>query len=407
MASPQSFVKKTPWSDLRRLLSWAGTPVESLNDIDPKMRKEAFAEAVFSAIDGAGERVASEVFAAIDQIEQFRDDFGLKSLRSVAVASGIPPEEFDAHEDIRPAAIQLLTRNRRDFERAVASHYADRYRQGRSWSGFALGAPGEIELRKDAAAQEAFEAEALKLFAEDPLCGRCKFDWFERMVPDPWTGEEHRCRQATVYLEERPRSESKFDEDGEVIVETRRPVAEGAVVFDRGTGQVEVVAKGGRVLHERVATLFRETMIEGGAATEPVRMRRLGLQRLARPTPLDIRAEDGVVAAEVDRLTMVDSSESLTVTLASREGVIDEDDLHGRARADFADRSPIGRPGWRIVSASIRVVFAPDGPDKRPKTVRVTLSSPNRSNLRDQTERHRLIAGTLMKRWGLYASDEA
>jgi hypothetical protein len=55
-----------------------------------------------------------------------------------------------------------------------------------------------------------------------------------------------------------------------------------------------------------------------------------------------------------------------------------------------------------VTGATIRVVFEPEGKSRREKSVGVELKLPDGSNLRDQTRYHRLIAETLLERWGLY-----
>ena len=113
-----------------------------------------------------------------------------------------------------------------------------------------------------------------------------------------------------------------------------------------------------------------------------------------------------MLSAEVERLTLIDQAEGLIVMLAVASGVVDTGALHERATRAFAERSPLGRGGWRIIGADIRVTFAPETENGRPKRVLVKLGLPNKSNLRDQTERHRVIARKLMSRWGLYLDDD-
>ena len=86
---------------------------------------------------------------------------------------------------------------------------------------------------------------------------------------------------------------------------------------------------------------------------------------------------------------------------AAREG--GGDDLYTCAARWFGRYGPPGGRGWRVLSAKLRVVFEPERKGRAEKRVIVELKAPDRSNLRDQTERHHLIAETLLARWGLYA----
>src|SRR5690606_4829484 len=90
------------------------------------------------------------------------------------------------------------------------------------------------------------------------------------------------------------------------------------------------------------------------------------------------------------------------VTLERRSSDPSAGDVYDAAREWLEGRNPIGRPGWRIIHARLRVAFHPEREGARAKVVAVEFTSPNRSNLRDQTEAHRLIAHTLVTRWNLY-----
>ena len=84
---------------------------------------------------------------------------------------------------------------------------------------------------------------------------------------------------------------------------------------------------------------------------------------------------------------------------AAREG--GGDDLYACAARWFGRYGPPGGHGWRVLAAKLRVVFEPEKGGRAEKRVMVELKAPDRSNLRDQTERHRLIAETLLARWYL------
>ena len=80
------------------------------------------------------------------------------------------------------------------------------------------------------------------------------------------------------------------------------------------------------------------------------------------------------------------------------------DDLYACAARWFGQYGPPSGSGWRVLSAKLRVVFEPEKESRAEKRVIVELKVPDRSNLRDQTEQHHLIAETLLARWGLYTN---
>ena len=49
-----------------------------------------------------------------------------------------------------------------------------------------------------------------------------------------------------------------------------------------------------------------------------------------------------------------------------------------------------------MIAAKLRVVFEPEKPKARAKSVTFVMKAPDRTNLRDQIELHRRIADTLL-----------
>ncbi|RMF40106.1 MAG: hypothetical protein D6754_03975 [Alphaproteobacteria bacterium] len=158
---------------------------------------------------------------------------------------------------------------------------------------------------------------------------------------------------------------------GDLVTITRGPVIEGAVVWDERTAQLEVVAKGGSALRKDIARSFADTMLFGDVAASPIEQRALDLSSLKAEPVFDIRTEDGIELVTVEKLTLLSPS-----SLGLRAGF----------------------------STAATVI---DAGSNKGKVIRVQLSWPNRTNLRNQTERHRLIANRLLDRWGLHAKPDA
>lgn len=407
MVTPKTFVQQVPRQQLEKMLEWAGVSAQSVGEIDFTQKPQRRAEQLLAVLDASDAKSRETFHAAVEEIEQLRDEQGWRALRSVAVGYLLEPEEFDKLEDVRAAAIEVLVRDPRVFERVLAAQYADRSRGGRMWSGFAVATGDRASALDDQVALARFAAEVQEILPLDPPGGRCKVDCFDRIVRDPLTEEISCCVQATIYQEDRPTREPRFEDDQTVVAETRRPVHEGAIIHDQTTGDVDVIAKGGSTIRDKIAAAYSSFLGQGEDNVAPVKRRAVDLARLHEDRTFEIRAEDGVEAVKIERLKLLGPQGSgFAVTLEASASIIEDATIHELARSTFGTGSPIGRRGWRIVQASLRVVFAPVDGERKRKAVKVELGLPNRTNLRNQTERHRLIANTLLERWGLYASDE-
>lgn len=400
--TPKSFIKQTPWPDVAALLHHCGVPDTAIADLTEEDRPDVRATRAMEALAAAGAEARDGFLALVDQIDQLRDEYGRRSLRSVALISCMDAATFDAIENLRAAAIRVLLHDPLSFERALASHYADRFRQGRSYGAYEVDRAKASDLVADPTARRRFEAELQRILQESETVGWVHVDWFERAQDDPTPDGLRTSLQAAIYLEQSPRAEAAFNEEGDLITRARRPVVEGAIVFDPDAWRIEVVAKGGRQVQEKIAAAFSEILLASSEPAAPVRARTLDLQRLAHDRALALTPGDGVIAAEVESLTLLSPGSDMAVTLSTRESVSSDGDLHERAEDAFGTRSPLTGFGWQVVAASIRVTFEAEKPGGRPKKVLVSLNRPNRSNLRDHTARHQFIAETLLSRWGLH-----
>jgi len=400
MATILTFLKQTPPTQLLELFTWSGWPKDQVSAIGEMSDVAARFRALQQLLQDGTSLCTDKLGAASDQIEQLRDEQGQRALFSVARANGIDLDEF---EDPRACAIHLLVRNQEAFDRALASHYADRLSHGRMWSCFALRGDATVAFNPSDDAKRSFATALIGDLGKDQQSGRCQVDWFVRLIEDADGAAPARVVQATLYQEARPQVEPEFGEDGEIASRMRRPVHEGAVMFDEVKGQIDIVARGGKATRQKIAEAFVRLFLSGADNPRPIEMRLLDLSSLSSPCTFAIRAEDDVIAVEVERLRLASpDGDGFMVTVEAKNGAGDEDAIQERARRNFGPRGPLGKPGWTVVAASLRVRFAPEAESTRSKSIRVELTLPNRTNLRDQTERHRLIADVLLEHWGLY-----
>ncbi len=133
-------------------------------------------------------------------------------------------------------------------------------------------------------------------------------------------------------------------------------------------------------------------------------LRLLDLSRLLGTDSLEIRAEDGITGVWVERLTLESpDAGALLITLGASLTDLERRSLYERARTAFGSNSPIGKPGWRVIDAVLRVFFAPGRTGPGNKGMPIELKLPNRTNLRSLSDEKRAAFEALLDRWGLYA----
>ena len=177
---------------------------------------------------------------------------------------------------------------------------------------------------------------------------------------------------------------------------------EGAVLYDRDGGSIDVIASGGRDVRARIAQSFADNMLCLKGTVRPVAARKFSLERLRQQFPFDTDAADGIKAVQVTliRLAHVGGRyERVTIEVDPADRV----DIWTRSRQWFGDTNPLIRPEWRVTHAAVRIVFHPGPSGKHEGIVKIELRAPNGSNLRDQMQRHQIISQKYLARWGLVA----
>jgi hypothetical protein len=392
------FLRKAPVESVRRLLHAAAT--ESFAEVDWKQPRQDLCAELNDIIRNLDERRRDRLYADFDRIGQFTNEYGRRSLREVLSAYPQVLDEYDNLQDITACAVFVLDFDGDAFEKALSANFAQRLLNGRDWTGFDF-EPG-IELKVGGAGStNEFERRLSEIFDEDGPKSRVAVERFTL----GGTHESGAREQFTIFAEAPPETALEFgDAAGRVEARTIRPVREGAIVFDPVERTLDVVGKNaGKARRRQIAEAFADMVLVSGAELSIRTRRNLSLDRLKSKRTFDIRPEDHVRSIEVTRLSLrgPDASTIVTVeTSSSRDGK----DFYERAESALGPYGPLARDTWPVLSAKLKIVFEPERPKARAKSVTFELRSPDRTNLRDQIEYHRVIADKLLSRWGLYSA---
>jgi hypothetical protein len=340
-----------------------------------------------------------EVYLAADRIGQFTNDYGRRALRDVLHDDPDALVEFNALLDITACAVFVLDHDPDAFDRALSANYARRLLNGRDWTGFDFEPGAELGVRATFSIED-LARQLSAIFTDDGIRSRVVVDRFS-LGGSPGAPPRE---QFTIFVEAPPEATLEFTDAAGVEPRTIRPVREGAIVFDPAERTLDVVGrKAGKAQRGEMADAFVETVLDAGAKLAVRPRRNLSLDRLKSRQVFEVRPEDGVRSVEVIRLSLraPDDGTIVTVETGRSEGTAD---FHSKAERALGAQGPLARDAWSVVSAKVRIAFQPEGPKVRSKSVTFELKTPDRTNLRDQLERHRTIADTLLARWGLYGA---
>jgi hypothetical protein len=198
--------------------------------VDWEIPEQTRPDALFDAIGALAQRDRDTVITDLENVEQLCDATGQRALHSVAAVNAHILSLLQSAASDEARSIALLLEHDTLFERALAAAYADRLLKGRSWSAFNIDASPTIGLASPNL--NAFEIElAAALTRPDGSVGKLKIDPFERGT----VGEDGKAAGVSVhyaiYSEGLPVNDIEFRGD-ELKRETRRPVHEGAILYD-------------------------------------------------------------------------------------------------------------------------------------------------------------------------------
>ena len=238
-------------------------------------------DVLIGAIVALNLRDRDTIITDFENVEQLCDPVGQIALHSVAIGDARVLSLLQSADSNVAKGIALLLAHDTMFEHALAAAYADRLLRGRSWSAFNIDVSATIG--SPPANSQAFEAElAAALTHPDGSVGKLKINSFERATVTQEGRTAGLNIHYAIYSEGLPVSDVEFLGD-ELRRETRRPVHEGAILYDADGRTLDVVANGGKAVRNRIANSFVQHMLGIKGTIHSVTVRQFALERLRRP----------------------------------------------------------------------------------------------------------------------------
>lgn len=376
-------LRNTPGSELQAY--FAQRPVEFPEPVDWTGSNGALVKPVLKAIDALSEIERERIRLDFERADRMTSDVGQTALMDIA-----SPEQRDILRDIatrHARALWLLRNDEKRFRWAEEASFFENSRRGRLWDGFV--APAGLEVGREAAHLQALAAEVQEFFREGQ---KIKIEVFDRSRTD-LDGEVKELVQVTIYREGLPDSVSVFQgDDLEPLV--YRPVYELAFAYEPASGVIEVVAQK-KARRTELARMFAKTLLGHAIEGQRIPLRRYDLSVFMTEKEFEHDPEDGIDNVRLRLVKFETFDERAFVTIEART---EEAAVHGEARRLFGERDPF-LGGHRIVEAVLSVRFKPDTVNPRGRTITIKLRHPNGCDLKDKTEKERLIGEKYLRRW--------
>ena len=383
MASVTSFIRNTPAASLRAYFKKAGI------QLGPQVNWDApepdVVRPLLQAVDKMDDLARARIVNDAERVTAMADEAGQAAIYSIAKA----PDRVDALQNAHDRALWMFLNDAGGFRHAEEVRFTDERRRGRMWDGF-IGQPNLV-LQRDAASVDAFKAAIRDRFQSNNV----HVDIFDRHRPT-FEGKNCALVQATVYREGRPDDFLEFV-NGTLDRRPRRPVFEAAITYEPATGVIEVVAND-RESREDFVRLFARDLLTTEFRQERLPLRQFDLGRLQQAFAFPTDPDDGIESVRVNhlRLMPIDGVGERVILECMRQA---NQSIWQMAEERFGANNPLLR-GWVVTQAKLTIRFHPEG-GGRGKTLPLTITMPHGCDLKDRTERERMIGDKYLRRWGI------
>ena len=279
------------------------------------------------------------------------------------------------------------------FDEAESLFYSDHYRNfGRMYEAFEIDTDAHVDFVWDDDVKLALEE---KIQNQLELNGRCTLTHLQVTGKDR-VGKEQPQHLVIVRHGGPLSSVAEFHEaDGSRGERYYRPLNEATLLYSPDEGVLEVFSASPSV-RQKVATCFAETGLKIDLSGRPLTLKQYNLSRFLTSLSLSMPTIPGF---DIDRVAVVECDvrpdnpkhrAGLKVTI--------EDDIEAVATSLFGVDHLFKRAA-SLARIVIAVRYTKDGSDK-PKTLNITLSEPNRCNLRSNREpEQRDLGYALLTAW--------
>lgn len=382
----RTLIKNAPVTALRSL------SVSEYSQIGVTVDWDADAPSVRKAMLSAASKLNGEALGTLrtsaQRLNALTDELGQSILRNVVHDDEL--QKYYELENEHDRVIWLFLADRRRFREVEHWWYVDTNRQSRIWDAFE--GPSGLEPSQEADHLEEFKQNVLEQFRS---AGKVKVEIYTRENSEE-DDQPNETIQVLVYREALPTTQLEFEDD-DVVSKVVRQVREVALTYQPKTGCIEIVAEG-KENRKAVAKIFAQTLLKSPISGENIPLKQYEIQKLLKATILSTDPEDGIEFAKVTLLKVarLNSANSVTLQVSPKE----DRTIYEIAEAYFGEHNPL-QSGFSLKAARISVRFRPDDQDPRGRMLHVNIRDPNGCDLKEKTQKERVIGDKYLREWGI------
>ncbi|MBU6339293.1 MAG: hypothetical protein KGQ36_04885 [Rickettsiales bacterium] len=388
-AKIKKLIRSTPEEDLKSLLDQYNLNLPK--DFKWQNSGKKYYTQLFSSIWNLDdEERKTHLFEIIERVHEMIDELGQAAIMArPAIASN---DNFIALKSEHSRCIWALQNHPQEFEKAEYCASLDYKRKSREWSSFV--APKEMEIHNSKEHLEEFKQLVLECFN---ISKKIKVEIFERIKTDH-TDKEIAIFQLIAYHDGLHKSVQTFEKE-EVVTKYFPAVNEFSISYEPHSGIVEVVSDC-KENRGKLAKAFVNTFLKAEDEVDEIPIKKFDLSKLKVSYNFmkDVDLADLIEDVKVTLLKLqpLDGKNSTTLEALFR----DRRSIYSLAQDWYAQHNPL-HGSFTIKKARLSIKFKPTDKNPRGKLLHVNITDPNGCDLKDRSEREKIIGNKYLERWGL------
>ena len=251
-----------------------------------------------------------------------------------------------------------------------------------------------MEIHNSKEHLEEFKQAVLECFN---ISKKIKVEIFERIKTDH-TDKEIAIFQLIAYHDGLHKSLQTFEKE-EVVTKYFPTVNEFSISYEPHTGIVEVVSDC-KENRGKLAKAFANTFLKAEDEVDEIPIKKFDLSKLKVPYNFmkDVDPADLIDDVKITLLKLqpLDSRNSTTLEALFR----DHRSIYSLAQDWYAQYNPL-HGSFTIKKARLSIKFKPTDKNPRGKLLHVNITDPNGCDLKDRSEREKMIGNKYLEKWGL------
>jgi hypothetical protein len=385
----KKFIRNTPEEDLKSFLN--NYELNLPEDFKWQNNGKRYHTELFNSIWNISDNFKLNLFEIIERIHAMIDELGQATLQAQpSIGSN---DNFLSLKSEHSRCIWALQNQPLEFQKAERCASSDYKRKSREWSSFV--APKGREVHSSKEQIEEFKQLVLEHFN---ISKKIKVELFDRTKTDH-TGKEIVVFQLVAFHDGLHRSVQTFDEE-EVVTKFIASVNEFSVSYEPHSGIIEVVSdyKDNR---DKLAKAFANAFLKIDEDVGEIIIKKFNLSQLKIPYDFmkDVDAIDLIEDVKITLLKLkpLNSRNSTTI-----EALFSEPrSIYNLAEEWYAQNNPLHGDSFSVKKARISIKFNPCDKNPRGKLLHVIITDPNGCDLKDRTEKEKLIGNKYLEKWGL------